>query len=392
MRHQEAEAVLSAAGEARRKHVFPKAETLHRVLHGLGGDIPHTRAAVHHPVHGREADPGRSRDVGSRRPSLLLHVPPPSFEERTSFECATARPCWPASPEPSTARRPPHVARHGTILVWYDGGCPLCRREIALMRRLDRRDAIMFVDIADTNAACPIDRAALLARFHALEGGEMLSGAAALRRCGGPFHGFGRSESWRATPWSWPGWNGSTACSCACGPACSASRHGSIDRWPARPAILTVPRAGRIDYQHWHDNHPVDLRPDQNLRRAATRRSRSVDLDIRRGEIFALLGPNGAGKTTLISIVCGLVDADAAARVIVDGHDIADRLPRRARHDRPGAAGTVHRRVRDGVGYGHLQPRAVRQAAQPRPYREGAARPVAVGQARRQDRARCRAA
>ena len=37
---------------------------------------------------------------------------------------------------------------------------------------------------------------------------------------------------------------------------------------------------------------------------------KSIDLDIRRGEIFALLGPNGAGKTTLISIVCGIVNAD----------------------------------------------------------------------------------
>ena len=34
-----------------------------------------------------------------------------------------------------------------------------------------------------------------------------------------------------------------------------------------------------------------------------------VDLEIRRGEIFALLGPNGAGKTTLIGIVCGIVNA-----------------------------------------------------------------------------------
>src|SRR5881275_2570956 len=32
-----------------------------------------------------------------------------------------------------------------------------------------------------------------------------------------------------------------------------------------------------------------------------------VNLDIRRGEIFALLGPNGAGKTTLINIICGIV-------------------------------------------------------------------------------------
>jgi ABC-2 type transport system ATP-binding protein len=48
---------------------------------------------------------------------------------------------------------------------------------------------------------------------------------------------------------------------------------------------------------------------------------RNVDLQIRRGEIFALLGPNGAGKTTLISIVCGIVNA-STGRVLVDGHDI----------------------------------------------------------------------
>jgi ABC-2 type transport system ATP-binding protein len=49
---------------------------------------------------------------------------------------------------------------------------------------------------------------------------------------------------------------------------------------------------------------------------------RNIDLEIRRGEIFALLGPNGAGKTTLISIVCGIVSA-SEGRVLVDGHDIA---------------------------------------------------------------------
>jgi ABC-2 type transport system ATP-binding protein len=46
-----------------------------------------------------------------------------------------------------------------------------------------------------------------------------------------------------------------------------------------------------------------------------------IDLNIRRGEIFALLGPNGAGKTTLISIVCGIVNASDGS-VRVDGHDI----------------------------------------------------------------------
>ena len=48
---------------------------------------------------------------------------------------------------------------------------------------------------------------------------------------------------------------------------------------------------------------------------------KNVDLDIRRGEIFALLGPNGAGKTTLINIVCGIVNASQGT-VLADGHDI----------------------------------------------------------------------
>jgi len=48
---------------------------------------------------------------------------------------------------------------------------------------------------------------------------------------------------------------------------------------------------------------------------------KTVDLDIRKGEIFALLGPNGAGKTTLISIICGIVNPSTGT-VIADGHDI----------------------------------------------------------------------
>jgi ABC-2 type transport system ATP-binding protein len=58
---------------------------------------------------------------------------------------------------------------------------------------------------------------------------------------------------------------------------------------------------------------------------------RDVDLEIRRGEIFALLGPNGAGKTTLINIVCGIVNPTSGT-VTVDGVDIvaAPRAARRA--------------------------------------------------------------
>ena len=54
-----------------------------------------------------------------------------------------------------------------------------------------------------------------------------------------------------------------------------------------------------------------------------------IDLEIRKGEIFALLGPNGAGKTTLINIVCGIV-TPTSGTVVADGHDI-QRDYRRAR-------------------------------------------------------------
>ncbi|HET9688479.1 MAG TPA: ABC transporter ATP-binding protein [Pseudolabrys sp.] len=48
---------------------------------------------------------------------------------------------------------------------------------------------------------------------------------------------------------------------------------------------------------------------------------KGVNLDIRRGEIFALLGPNGAGKTTLIGIICGIL-VPTEGKVTVGGHDI----------------------------------------------------------------------
>ncbi len=76
-----------------------------------------------------------------------------------------------------------------SVKVWYDGACPLCLREIALMRRLDRRGAITFVDVArGADPSCPIDRAQLLARFHAEEDGVVHSGAAAF------------AAMWRAIP------------------------------------------------------------------------------------------------------------------------------------------------------------------------------------------------
>ncbi len=74
------------------------------------------------------------------------------------------------------------------VKVWYDSECPLCLREIDLMRRLDKRGAIEFVD-AWTAQGCPVDRRDLLKRFHAQEHGQpVVSGAAAF------------AAMWRAIP------------------------------------------------------------------------------------------------------------------------------------------------------------------------------------------------
>lgn len=82
------------------------------------------------------------------------------------------------------------MTRHTNLTIFHDGACPLCRREIAVMRRLDRRGRINFVDVSDPARAgqCPLDPADLLARFHALENGRLLSGAAAF------------AAMWRAIP------------------------------------------------------------------------------------------------------------------------------------------------------------------------------------------------
>lgn len=80
------------------------------------------------------------------------------------------------------------AAENPSVTVWYDAECPLCLREIALMRRLDRRGAIHFVSI-QSGRDCPLDRATLLERFHAREAGRpIVSGAAAF------------AAMWRAIP------------------------------------------------------------------------------------------------------------------------------------------------------------------------------------------------
>lgn len=81
------------------------------------------------------------------------------------------------------------AAAQPSLTVWFDGACPLCRREIDLFRKLDRRRAIHFEDVSLPDASCPLDPAQLLARFHAQERGQpVVSGAAAF------------AAMWRAIP------------------------------------------------------------------------------------------------------------------------------------------------------------------------------------------------
>ena len=79
------------------------------------------------------------------------------------------------------------------LTVFFDGACPLCQREIALMRRLDRAGRIDFIDVAKgAPQQCPIDQAELLERFHVEDNGTMRSGAAAF------------AAMWRRIPSLWP--------------------------------------------------------------------------------------------------------------------------------------------------------------------------------------------
>jgi predicted DCC family thiol-disulfide oxidoreductase YuxK len=94
-----------------------------------------------------------------------------------------------------------------SVTVWFDGACPLCQREIALLQRLDRHGAVAFVDLADGATACPLDRETMLARFHARIGdGPLLVGADAF------------AAVWRAIPLTRP--------------------LGLIARWPPCAALL----------------------------------------------------------------------------------------------------------------------------------------------------------
>lgn len=66
------------------------------------------------------------------------------------------------------------------VTVWWDSSCPLCLREMNLMKKWANPDTIAFVDIASPTSTCPVDRRKMLARFHVQErGGKIVDGAEA---------------------------------------------------------------------------------------------------------------------------------------------------------------------------------------------------------------------
>lgn len=72
------------------------------------------------------------------------------------------------------------------IEVFYDGECPLCMREIRLLRRLDRQGRIAFTDIADPDFRAEevgIPHQTLMARIHGrLPDGSLVEGVEVFRR------------------------------------------------------------------------------------------------------------------------------------------------------------------------------------------------------------------
>ena len=89
--------------------------------------------------------------------------------------------------EPQNLKQGQSNTSDSRVEVWFDGSCPLCRREIAFLQRLDRAGNIRFIDLTSTDT-CPLDPAVMLARFHSREDGVILSGAAAF------------AAMWRAIP------------------------------------------------------------------------------------------------------------------------------------------------------------------------------------------------
>lgn len=88
------------------------------------------------------------------------------------------------------------------IEVFFDGNCPICRREIAFLRRLDRRNRIRFTDIAPLDPAATVDDIPwtdLMAEIHGrLPDGRWIKGVEVFRQL---YSAVGLGPLMRVTRW-----------------------------------------------------------------------------------------------------------------------------------------------------------------------------------------------
>jgi predicted DCC family thiol-disulfide oxidoreductase YuxK len=113
--------------------------------------------------------------------------------------------------------------------VLFDGGCPLCRAEISHYQRQEGAAALCFIDVSKSDTPLPegMTREAAMARFHVVEGGRIVSGAAAF------------AAVWRTLPrWRWAGRLA------ALPPVLAALEAGYRLFLPVRPALSWL--AGRL--------------------------------------------------------------------------------------------------------------------------------------------------
>ena len=103
----------------------------------------------------------------------------------------------------------PMASAQAEVVVYFDGSCPMCSKEIQYYRGLDKHARVLWEDVAGENPSCPIgyDQATLMARFHVKEiaSGQVFHGAAGFARvwCAlpAPWHGLGKIATFKPVTW-----------------------------------------------------------------------------------------------------------------------------------------------------------------------------------------------
>ena len=129
-----------------------------------------------------------------------------------------------STPDDAMSGNAPPIGAMAKLTVWHDGACPLCRREIALMRQLDRRGTIEFIDVVGRRRRRARSTGPLCWRaFMPARMVDCCQGRRRSRLCGAPRRCCDRWGWQRVRRGCWQGSSGSMSRSCASGRAFSAS-------------------------------------------------------------------------------------------------------------------------------------------------------------------------